>query len=607
MSPNLAYKQIPNQFIETIREQSDLVSIVSEYLSLKKAGQNYTALCPFHQEKTPSFSVNPVKQFFHCFGCGVGGDVFHFLEKIEGLSFSEALQRLAERGGISLPAMENQRRRTGRSESDEIYRLNEAAAAYFHHNLLKRPEGARALSYLEGRGITIAAMKKFSIGYALPGWDHFLKAVGKRFSTSLLEKSGLVSRKSHPGISEESGGCYDRFRNRILFPIHTMQGKVAGFGGRVLDDAMPKYLNTPETSVFTKRKHLYGLNHVKRKGLNPLIIVEGYLDVVVASQSGVPNVVATLGTALTEDHLALIRRIGEKIVLIFDGDEAGIRAAIRAVPLLIDQRLSSAIVSLPPGKDPDTFLQEEGKEAFLHKVENSQSVIDFSITQMIRQFSDKSIDGKIKIIEQVAPLIERLPSPVERSHYLKSLSELLFIREKDVLAEYRRFSKKKRGHALKSNTTGQQKMESRFPEEQEMILTLLIQDCLDPEELNGKLGLKDFTNATIQGLMSHYWDDETAQWVRSSIFFEDLTDEEKKTLSRLSVAEINREQVEQRATRDYICMLRSKKLDRQKSELDKELKRVEKKGDLEAVNRLSLEIIKIIDLKRAESQFTLSQ
>ncbi|MDC4224060.1 MAG: DNA primase [Candidatus Manganitrophus sp.] len=354
-------RRVSDQLVETIRDRSDLVSIVSEYLTLKKAGQNLTGLCPFHAEKTPSFSVNPSKQFFHCFGCGAGGDVFQFVMKIEGLAFPEALRRMAAKAGVALPEAAEERESPARREAAQIYELNEAAASYFHRNLLERPEGAFCREYLKGRGITTETIKTFSIGFAPARRDDLLKHFGKQYSRSLLEKAGLISRRE--GVSGEEG-LFDRFRNRVLFPIRNLQGRVVGFGGRVLDDSQPKYLNTPETAVFTKGKHLFALDQAKGAGIHSLIIVEGYFDVVAAHQAGVPNVVGTMGTALTPDHLRLIRRISEKVVLIFDPDEAGARAALRTAPLLIEEGISAKVVSLPPARTPIYLLENRGKPVF---------------------------------------------------------------------------------------------------------------------------------------------------------------------------------------------------------------------------------------------------
>ncbi|MDC4202867.1 MAG: DNA primase [Candidatus Manganitrophus sp.] len=352
-------RRVSDQLVETIRDRSDLVSVVSEYLTLKKAGQNFTGLCPFHTEKTPSFSVNPSKQFFHCFGCGVGGDVFQFVMKVEGVAFPEALRRLAGKAGVALPeAGPDERESPARREAAQIYELNEAAAAYFHRNLIERPEGAFCRDYLKGRGITAETIKAFSVGFALPRRDDLLKQLGKQFSRSLLEKAGLTSRRE--GAQGEDG-LFDRFRNRVLFPIRNLQGRVVGFGGRVLDDTQPKYLNTPETPVFTKGKHLFALDRAKGAGINALIIVEGYFDVIAAHQAGIPNAVGTMGTALTQDHLRLIRRISEKVLLIFDPDEAGARAALRTAPLLIEEGISAKVISLPSGEDPDLFIRKEGE------------------------------------------------------------------------------------------------------------------------------------------------------------------------------------------------------------------------------------------------------
>jgi len=598
----LAHKQVPSQLIESVREHSDLLSLVSEYLSLKKAGQNYVGLCPFHQEKSPSFSVNPLKQFFHCFGCGEGGDVFRFLEKIEGLSFSEALSRLAERANIPLPSRGEGLKP---SESDDIYRLNKAAAAYFHQNLLEDPKAAPARSYLEQRGITMESIQNFSIGYAMLEWDHLLRSLGRRFPLALLEKSGLVSRRKREQDGR-STGAYDRFRNRILFPIYTLQGRVAGFGGRVLDGSLPKYLNSPETPVFTKGRQLYGLHRINRKEPSPLILVEGYLDVISASQFGIPNVVATLGTALTEDHLGLVRRVGKRLVLVFDGDEAGLRAARRAVPLLITQRLSSTIASLPPGKDPDAFLQESGPEAFLSELEKGQAPIDFSIAQAIKALPDASIRGKMAVIEQVLPLIESLSSPVEKGHFIKSLAEALALPEEDIRLEAFRRSGRRSWRERRESALQPLKQRRRLPEAEETILALILQDGLDPERLNGTLGLSDFTDPDIRSLLSRYWQADSGCWVQKKLVLEGLNPAEQALLTRLSLAEINTEQVAQMA-QDCIRQLLNKSLERKKNELDKKLKHAEKEGDLEAVDQQNREIMRVINLKRRVSELSLSR
>lgn len=607
-------KRFSDQLIETVRDRNDLVTVVSEYLSLKKSGQNYTGLCPFHNEKTPSFIVSPSKQIFHCFGCGVGGNVFQFLIKIEGLSFPDALRRLAEKSGVPLPAFEKvDRESPAQREIDEIYRLNAEAADHFHKNLLTRPEAAPALAYLKGRGITAETMALFSIGFALPRRDDFLKAFGKKFPLPLMEKAGLISRKEGAPASQGVEASFDRFRNRILFPIRTPQGKVVGFGGRVLDDSLPKYLNTPETPVFTKGKHLFALDHAKAKGIHSLIIVEGYFDAIAAHQAGVPNVVATLGTALTQDHLHLISRVAEKVVLIFDPDEAGVRAALRAAPLFIEKGMSAEVVSLPLGEDPDLFIRKHGKERFLEKMKQGKTLIDFSISKWAQSSSSKSINDKIKVIGNIFPLLNKLKSAVEQSHYLKNLSDELGVNEEDLRAEFAKQAKAARaaGGAEKNGKIFPERAApaesaSRLPHDEETLLTLLLQGRLDPSSLNQRVDPEDFTEPEIKNIISRFWDPQRAGWFQSgrkSHSDSGISEEESNALfRRLTVRDASYDDLNQ-TVEDCIISLQAKRLRREASEIQRKLKLAEKGGDLAVVRSLRK---RFFDLKKELSQLTLS-
>lgn len=590
-------RRVSDQLVETIRDRSDLVSVVSEYLTLKKAGQNFTGLCPFHAEKTPSFSVNPSKQFFHCFGCGVGGDVFQFVMKVEGVAFPEALRRLAGKAGVALPeAGPDERESPARREAAQIYELNEAAAAYFHRNLIERPEGAFCRDYLKGRGITAETIKAFSVGFALPRRDDLLKQLGKQFSRSLLEKAGLISRRE--GTQGEEG-LFDRFRNRVLFPIRNLQGRVVGFGGRVLDDTQPKYLNTPETPVFTKGKHLFALDRAKGAGINALIIVEGYFDVIAAHQAGIPNAVGTMGTALTQDHLRLIRRISEKVLLIFDPDEAGARAALRTAPLLIEEGISAKVISLPSGEDPDLFIRKEGKAGFLKKLEEGKTPIDFAIFKMTEASALKSVDDKIKVTEEIFPLIERLKNKVEQSHYLKRLSDVLRIEERDLRAEFSSRTRKNKKEVSPGRPAPV--AESKLPHDEETIASLLLQSQIDPSALADQLDLEDFTDPQIRGILSHFWNREEGRWFSPSR----LNEIEAPLLtlySRLSVRENRYENVQQTA-RDYILSLRAKRLRRESSEIESKIKLAERGGDFSLMKSLQQHFLK---LRKELSHLTLS-
>ncbi|MFQ5542871.1 MAG: DNA primase [Nitrospiria bacterium] len=589
-----------DQLKETIREQSDLLNIASEYLPLKKSGQNHTALCPFHQEKTPSFTVSSMKQIFYCYGCGTGGDVFTFLMKMEDLSFPESLQRLAERAGIPLPENSDPKNPSIRSEFEEIYELNEVATDYFHQNLMENPQGKEARLYLKDRGVTTEMMKRFSIGFALSAWDPLSKTLGKRFNHSLLEKAGLIVRKKMESQkSARSDKSYDRFRNRVIFPIQTSRGKIAGFGGRVLDDSMPKYLNTPETPVFTKGKHLFGLQHVKRKGLHPLVVVEGYLDAISAHQTGIPNVVATLGTALTGDHLNLIRRLTEKVTLVFDGDEAGRRAAFRAVPLLLEKSIAGNIVSLPPEKDPDLLIRESGKEMFLKMMDEGVPPIDFSIFYLLRSKGPSSIEDKVSITPHIFPLIDRLNSQVVRSHYLKTLAEALNLPEEDLRADYAKW-KKGRPSSFPQQPKTTQRERPHFPQDQAILLALLLQEKLSPSALNRKIVIEDFTDPKIQRIISHYWETQSKTWVLPNRF--ELEDPESETLLRhFSLLEIGDGDQMERIGEDCIRKLQIERFDRERALL--ELKQKENTGNSKFCEQLQ---VRILDLKKASSRLAVN-
>lgn len=593
-------RRIPNETIDDIRERSDWIGLVSEYLSLKRSGQNYTGLCPFHDEKTPSFVVNPIKKVFHCFGCGAGGDLFHFLTQIEGISFAEALERLAHKAGVTLPEPDTQTGSRGPSLSDTLYAVNEAAADFFHRNLIEKPEGAAARNYLKGRGLTMETIETFRLGFALPAWDTLVKALGTRFSISQLEKAGLVSRKTGGAKNAaEKNGAFDCFRNRVIFPIGTPRGQIAGFGGRVLDDAQPKYLNSPETAVFTKGRHLYGLDHAKGGGIHSLIVVEGYLDVLSAQQTGIHNIVATLGTALTKEHLQLVRRFSETMVLIFDADTAGVRAALRAAPLLIGKGLSARIVTLPQGKDPDAFIQAQGKEAFLREIEGALTVIDFAIAHQLEAQPIRSAEDKMKIIHHIFPLIDLLGSPVERSHYLKSLSDALSIREEDLRSDYLKRSKKEPAAPSQAKSIRPLGTESKVPQDEEGLLMLLLQEYLDPLTLNGKLDLADFTHPLIQEILSQYWDASESQWCLPARAIQTEDPAARTLLSRLCVSEIDPEQVPQLET-DFIRELLKKRNDRERMRIALQLKQMSGKENPEALKR-------ILDLKKASSHLSLSR
>ena len=414
---------------ERIRDATDIVDLVSEHVQLVKKGRNFSGLCPFHDEKTPSFSVNPDRQFYHCFGCGAGGDVFKFVQEIDRVTFVEALKFLAERAGIALPERSGPSREEVAAE-DELYRANDLAQKYFHHLLLNDDVGTGARTYLQVRGLTSETIAHFGLGYAPPGWDALLKVAGRRgLSPQILERAGLAVPRSN------GNGLYDRFRDRVTFPIANLSNRTVAFGARALQpDQEPKYLNSSETPIYHKGRVLYGLS-IARDAIrrqDAVLVVEGYTDLISLAQAGIQHVVATAGTALTEDHCRLLARFARQLVLLFDGDAAGSTAAMRALEVLLGTSLDVRVVSLPSEHDPDSFIQEHGPERLLNQAENAQSVLDFYLGRLAQQHDLSSMEGKGRAVETFKPLLAKLNKPqdaVRRDLLLREVSQRLAVDE----------------------------------------------------------------------------------------------------------------------------------------------------------------------------------
>lgn len=420
--------RIPQDFIDGLTARVDIVEVIDSYVALRKAGRDYVARCPFHEEKTPSFTVSPEKQFFHCFGCGAHGTVIGFVMEYCHLDFVDAVHELAHRAGLEVPQTGGERSRQGAADQYEPLR---EAAAYFRRQLREHPRGRLAVEYLKGRGVAGETAAEFGIGYAPAGWDNLSGALGGRFGAEALVTAGLL-------IKREQGGCYDRFRDRVMFPIRDARGRVIGFGGRVIGDDTPKYLNSPETGVFHKGRELYGLYEARNsiKQLERLIVVEGYMDVVMLAQHGVRYAVATLGTATTPQHLERMYRLVPEVVFCFDGDRAGREAAWRALeqalPALRDG-WQARFMFLPEGDDPDTLVQKERREVFEQRVANAVTLSTFFYDTLLARADIASIDGRARLVELARPYLAKLMPGVFRQLMIDRLAELSRMKP-DVLA-----------------------------------------------------------------------------------------------------------------------------------------------------------------------------
>ncbi|MBO6243426.1 MAG: DNA primase, partial [Clostridia bacterium] len=390
-----------DEIIDEVRQTNDIVDIISQYVHLKRSGRNYFGLCPFHNEKSPSFSVSPDKQIFHCFGCGVGGNVFTFLTKIEGINFVEAVQMLAERSNVQLPALDNNRDEAKEILKSKVYKVNEFTSNFYHENLYK-PESKIAQEYIKRRKLTNQTLKAFKIGFS-GRFDELYKALKQQgFDDKEILESGLVNKN-------DRGQYIDRYRNRLMFPICDARGRTIGFGGRVLDDSKPKYINTNENIVYSKSRNLFGLNVAKKGDIRKrILIVEGYMDVISLYQRGITNVVAPLGTALTQQQGWLLRKNSEQIILSFDSDEAGLKAKLRALDILQDMGCDIRVLQMDGAKDPDEYIIKYGNARFNNLIEKSLSVIEFKVKVLKQQLNLENTNDKIKFLNEIAKLISKV-------------------------------------------------------------------------------------------------------------------------------------------------------------------------------------------------------
>ncbi|MGI6145536.1 MAG: DNA primase [Clostridia bacterium] len=422
-------------FIDDLRNRVNIVDFIREYLVLKKQGQNYIGLCPFHAEKTPSFVVSPHKQIYHCFGCGKGGNVYSFLMEKDGLSFPEAVVQLANRCGVPIPQDElSPDKLRQNSLRERYYHINELSANFFQ-KMLYEPKGKRALQYLQNRGLAEQTCKLFQLGFAPDSWDQLCSFL---LQNKVTEKELITLGLA---VKSQKGTLVDRFRNRLMFPITNASGKIIGFGGRVLDDTQPKYLNSPETPLFSKGKHLYGLNLARGSIRNKeqAILMEGYMDVITAHQHGVTQAVGTLGTALTEEQCKLLMRYTYNVVTCFDADTAGQKATKRGLDLLQQLGLKVAVMTIPEGEDPDEFLKNQGYEEFQKALLQAYPVFEYNLLKLMEKYNRDDISGKIQIIQELVPDLYRVQSPVKRQGYIQMLAERLSFSEQAIYAEIRKF------------------------------------------------------------------------------------------------------------------------------------------------------------------------
>lgn len=560
---------------EQIRQAANIIDIVSQYTTLRKRGRKFVGLCPFHSEKTPSFTVDDEKQLYHCFGCGAGGDIFTLVMEKENLSFPEALKYLAEKYNIPLPVGKEFSPKF-REKKEKLYKINEDTLAYFKKNLFKTEEGQRALDYLKKRNISEEVIQKLKIGYAKNSWDSLLTFFQrKNVPPDVLEKAGLVIRR------EKKEGYYDRFRGRIIFPIFDPSGKVVGFGGRTLFDADPKYLNSPDTSVYSKGNLLYGLNFCKEsiREKGEAILVEGYTDFIALYQAGITNVAAPLGTSLTSDQISLARRFAPRIIVSYDGDDAGKAAALRAISLCFENRAQIGVLVLPKGLDPDSYLRKYGLEKYKNLIKKSIPGLDFLINSMLKKANIDIPEEKAEIARNIWNEIKKIPDSIVISDYIKKTSEYLKIDETTL-----------RSIIKEKQTDKEREEKGGFFQAEKRLLQILIENKETAPNVFPEMKEEDFQGLKSEPIflvLEEYFKNgkepklhELKQKIASSL------------ASYLTEILLEREQASTiEEALDCLYTLRQLSLDNRAKKLKAEIARFERKGEKEKLSALIKQFI----------------
>jgi DNA primase len=469
----MARSLIPDELISQIRDRVDIADVIGQHVSLSRAGQNLKGLCPFHQEKTASFNVNPSRQIFHCFGCGLGGDVFTFLTKITGAPFPDTVRELGRRVGIDVPDVGQGADPRPPASPARLEHMNEATVRWYRANLVDPAIGRDARAYLAERGIVAETIDRFGLGFA-PN-EGLVAALGKQgYSPDDLLLVGLVGISDRPAQSGRTGRPYDRFRRRVMFPILDLRKRVVGFGGRSLGMEMPKYLNSPETPLFKKGHTLFAFDLARESVVqsNTCILVEGYFDAVALHQAGIRNAVATLGTALTADHIQIIRRFAKNIVLLFDPDAAGVRAALRSLDLFVNSGMSVTVVSLPEGEDPDTFVRRHGPEEFLQLQEKAPALLDFAVEQSLRTVRAGTLEDRIRTVDEILRIIQKGDHPIEREERIRRVADRVGISHQRLIERYRTVVGARK-HAPGSPDTASLAPLKNHPEERQLVYFVL--------------------------------------------------------------------------------------------------------------------------------------
>ena len=559
-----------SEIIDEVRQSNDIVDVIAQYVTLKRRGRNYFGLCPFHNEKSPSFSVSPDKQIFRCFGCGVGGDVFSFVGKINGMTFYETVQTLAERANITLPTLDKQDS-AKEALKQKVYKVNEFAAEFYHKRLYE-PTSKDAQEYVKKRKLSNETLKSFKIGYSGKFNELYQELVKQGFQEQEILESGLVNKN-------EDGKFIDRYRKRLMFPICDARGKVIAFGGRVLDDSKPKYINSPENVVYIKGRHLFGLNVAKKHDdiKKRLLIVEGYMDVISLHQRGITNVVAALGTALTESQGYLLRNNTERIILSFDSDQAGQIAIDRSIKILQNMGCDIRILQMEGAKDPDEYVLKYGSARFNNLLDKAISVIEFKVKNLKQKLNIENTNDRIKFLKEIAKLIAKVDSSLEREVYIENISKTYGVSKEAIYAEVNKLAYNKNNDQKKLNsdkkivtkndTVKLENISKAVENRENTILSLLLTgDMTVYEKIKEQIKPEDYQRKGNKEIATKLYEEFEKGNSNINSILSEMTEEQKSYLTKFMIDEYEIENKE-KAAQDVLKAYQKDKLNQRKNEL----------------------------------------
>ena len=584
-----------DEIIEEVRQNNDIVDIISQYVHLTRKGRNYFGLCPFHNEKSPSFSVSPDRQIFHCFGCGVGGNVYTFLMKIEGITFREALEQLAERANIQLPTLENSADTAREELKAKVYKVNEFTAEFYHQNLYK-PVAKIAQEYVKKRRMNNETLEAYKIGYS-GKFDELYKALkAQGFGEKEILESGLVNKN-------DNGTYIDRYRNRLMFPICDARGKVIAFGGRVLDDSKPKYINSPENVVYSKGRHLFGLNVAKKDSAKKILIVEGYMDVISLHQRGITNVVGALGTALTEQQGWLLRRTTEQVILGFDADGAGQTAIARSMEILQKMGCDMRVLQIEGAKDPDEFIVKFGEGRFKLAIDNAISLVEFKVKNLKKDFNLENTGDKIRFLNEIAKILSKVENTMEREIYIEKIAKGYNISKEAIYAEVNKLIyvgtkedkiSQNKNREIRS-VTREQKNNDNIGEDLKRRENTIIALLLDAntnifQKIKEHIKPEDFKDETNRKIAEQLYIELDKSEANINKLIDTFDEETQNHITMVMATDYEIENID-KAVDDILSKYEREKLDNRKQEI---LKQLEIEQDSEKKSQLGKELSNII-------------